>query len=89
MERLRLTVGASSGLHARPAAQFVQTAKRFASKIDVFAGERQADAKSILSILTLNVSAGAVIDLRADGDDEGQAITALRALLESGPEVVG
>ena len=86
MERVRLTVGGTAGLHARPAAQFVQSAKRFVSKIDVIAGERHADAKSILSILTLNIGAGAVIDLCADGADERLAISALRALIESGSE---
>ena len=85
MERVRLIVGGTSGLHARPAAEFVQSAKRFASKIDVIAGERQADAKSILGILTLNIGAGAVIDLCAEGDDERHAISVLRELLESGP----
>lgn len=84
MERVRLTVSGTSGLHARPAAQFAQAAKRFASKIDVIAGERRADAKSILSILLLNVRAGAVIDLCAEGDDERQAISALRDMLEAG-----
>ena len=48
MEGVRHTVGGTAALHVRAAAQFVHAAKRFASMIELIAGERQADAKSIL-----------------------------------------
>jgi phosphotransferase system HPr (HPr) family protein len=46
-------VGPEAGLHARPAAQFVKTAKGFSSDIVVIKGEKQANAKSSLKIMTL------------------------------------
>ena len=56
-------------LHARPAAHFVRTALGFRSRIEVCAGERAADAKSLLSVLALGAKAGTTLRLRADGDD--------------------
>jgi phosphocarrier protein HPr len=64
-------------LHARPAADFVRTAMRFQSRIDVGAGEREADAKSLLSVLALGARGGTPLRLRADGDDAAVALETL------------
>ena len=64
-------------LHARPAAQFVRTALGFRSRIEVLAGERAADAKSLLSVLALGATAGTTLRLRADGDDGPVAVETL------------
>jgi phosphotransferase system HPr (HPr) family protein len=64
-------------LHARPAANFVRTAMRFSAKVWVAAGEREADAKSLLSVLALGARRGTSIRLRADGEDAAAAIAAL------------
>ena len=64
-------------LHARPAAQFVRTALGFRAKVVVAAGEREADAKSLLSVLALGAKAGTTLRLRADGDDGPVAVEAL------------
>jgi phosphocarrier protein HPr len=81
MPEITLTVHHEVGLHARPASQFVQTAKQFASDITVAHGEREANAKSILGVLTLGANRGAVITVRADGEDADQALAALDALV--------
>jgi phosphotransferase system HPr (HPr) family protein len=82
MPEITLTVHHEVGLHARPAAEFVKTAKQFGSAIKVTHGEREANAKSILSVLTLGVDQGAVITLHAEGEDANQALEALQALVE-------
>jgi phosphotransferase system HPr (HPr) family protein len=64
-------------LHARPAATFVRTALGFSSRIEVCAGERAADAKSLLSVLALGAKAGTTLRLRADGDDGPAALETL------------
>jgi phosphotransferase system HPr (HPr) family protein len=64
-------------LHARPAANFVRTAMRFTAKVFVCAGEKEADAKSLLSVLALGARRGTIIRLRAEGDDAAAAIAAL------------
>lgn len=64
-------------LHARPAANFVRTAMGFDASIFVAAGEREADAKSLLAILALGATGGTTLRLRADGDDAEGAVEAL------------
>jgi len=81
--QVTLTLHHPMGLHARPAALFVRTAQRFESGIRVQHGERQADAKSIVSILTLGAGQGAVITVTARGSDAREAVAALSSLVES------
>ena len=83
MPEITLTVCNTVGLHARPLALFVQTAKRFNCDAKVTHGEREANAKSILELLTLGAEQGAVITVRAEGKDADQALAALGALIES------
>jgi phosphotransferase system HPr (HPr) family protein len=68
-------------LHARPAAELVRTAMRFSSKLWVAAGEREVDAKSLLSILALGAKRGTSLRLRAEGEDAVSALEALGATL--------
>lgn len=68
-------------LHARPAASFVKTAMRFSAKVWVAAGEKEADAKSLLSVLSLGARRGTSVRLRAEGEDAGAAVETLAATL--------
>lgn len=81
--RATIEVNNESGLHARPAALFVETAKRFSSNIAVFHGERKANAKSITSLLLLGINKGTTIEIEADGPDEAEAVKALQELFSS------
>ncbi len=86
MQSVTLTLTNRIGLHARPAALFVQTAAQFQSTITVRSVTRNVgpvNAKSILSVLTLGAEQGHVLEITAEGPDEAEAITALRALVES------
>jgi phosphocarrier protein len=86
MVETTLTVKHKLGLHARPAALFVQTASKFGSKIKVTNLTRQnkvADAKSILGVLTIGVAQNHTITLSADGPDEAEAIASLTDLIEN------
>ncbi|MFN8457484.1 MAG: HPr family phosphocarrier protein [Anaerolineae bacterium] len=74
------------GLHARPAALFVQTAAKFKAKIKVRNATRGTpfvEAKSILSVLGLGVAKGHQIDLTAEGEDEQAALETMAHLIES------
>jgi phosphotransferase system HPr (HPr) family protein len=77
MPEIRMTVVDESGLHARPAARFVQAASRFASRIVIRNGEREADAKSLISLLGLAVRLSSVITVAAEGSDAEAALTSL------------
>jgi phosphotransferase system HPr (HPr) family protein len=75
-ERL-VSLPAGVDLHARPAAQFVRTAMGFTSRIAVAAGDREVDAKSLLSVLSLGAKGGSALRLRADGEDAPVALETL------------
>lgn len=78
-----LIINHEVGLHARPASLFVQTAAKFTSDISVSHGDRSANAKSILTVLTLGAQKGAEITIKAEGDDAADALTALEQLVEN------
>jgi phosphotransferase system HPr (HPr) family protein len=85
METLQTVVKHEVGLHARPAAKFVETASGFESEINVKNAtddKGPVNAKSILSILTLGVQQNTTIEIEADGPDEQEAIAALKALID-------
>ena len=71
------------GLHARAAAKLVHTAARFKSDIKVRKGDEEVDGKSILGILLLAAGRGAVITVRADGEDEREALDAIEKLIDA------
>lgn len=80
LERI-VKVGSKTGLHARPAAIFVQNAKEFQSKVSLSKNEKTVNAKSILSVLTLGVELGDQVVLKVEGDDAESAIDKLATLL--------
>ena len=81
MAEIQLFVIDPSGLHARPAARFVQAASRFASRIVIRKDGREADAKSLIALLGLTIRPSSAITLAADGPDADEALAALAAEL--------
>ena len=80
---LRLTIRNPHGLHARPAARFVQTASGFEAKIEVrnlTSGRGPADASSLNAVATLGAAVGHEIEVAAGGPQAAVAIAAIRAL---------
>ena len=77
-------VVAAVALHARPASGVVAAAGRFQSDVTLVNGDREANAKSILSVLGLDVAAGAQILVRAEGADADAALDALEAAIAGG-----
>ncbi len=82
MREITLEIKNRVGLHARPAALFVQTASRFKSDIIVRKDQIRANAKSILNVLTLGAGQGSVITLSAEGEDADVALEALEDLIK-------
>jgi phosphocarrier protein len=91
MPERRATVAAPEGLHARPAARFVQAVTAAGAAVTIArpgAGE-PADARSILAVLALDVRQGEEVVLRADGPDAAAALDRLAALLAGAGPAVG
>jgi len=70
-----------TGLHVRAAGAFVDTAQKFSSDIRVVKGDREADGKSIIQLLTLGAEFNASLLLVAEGDDAPEAVTRLEQLV--------
>ncbi|MCX5714560.1 MAG: HPr family phosphocarrier protein [Candidatus Omnitrophica bacterium] len=78
-----LVVKNKQGLHARPAALFVQVANKFESQITVRRENEEVNGKSIMGILMLGAEKGSVIIVEADGNDAQLAVDELGKLIES------
>ncbi|MDR1532668.1 MAG: HPr family phosphocarrier protein [Clostridiales bacterium] len=74
-------VSIASGLEARPAALFVQTAGKFASNIRIRVNEKEANAKSIMGVISLGALVGHELEIIVDGNDEEQALLELQQFL--------
>jgi multiphosphoryl transfer protein len=86
-EELRIAVPNKLGLHARPAARFVETASRFDATVtvaDETTGRGPADARSLSALITLGAHQGHEILVRAAGPEASQALAALRELAADG-----
>ncbi|MFP3042095.1 HPr family phosphocarrier protein [Treponema primitia] len=72
-----ITIQNRAGIHARPSAMLVQTAKDFKANIYLEKGNDRINGKSIMGILTLGASYGTEIKVIAEGEDEQQALEAM------------
>ena len=70
------------GLHARACALFVKTAAKFKSNVWVSRDDLEVNGKSIMGVMMLAAEEGAMIAIRAEGEDEAQAVEALKALVD-------
>jgi len=77
------TVRNGQGLHARPAALFVQIANKFDSRITVRHDDEEVNGKSIMGILMLGAEKGSLIIVEADGSDAEEALAELEKLINS------
>ncbi len=79
--RKKLTVMNKQGLHARPAAVFVQVANKFDAHITVARDNEKVNGKSIMGILMLGAEQGSVIEIEAEGKDAQEAMVELEKLV--------
>jgi phosphocarrier protein len=77
-----VTIQNRAGIHARPSAMLVQTAKDFKSNIYLQKGNDRINGKSIMGILTLGASYGTEIKVIAEGEDEQAALEAMVKLFD-------
>ena len=73
-----ITIQISNGLEARPVAMLVQVASQYESRIQVESGDKHVNAKSIMGMMTLGLTAGEEVVVSANGDDEQTAMDAYK-----------
>ena len=81
MAERTVTIVNRNGVHARPAAEIVKTAGRFASNVTIVRDDLEVNGKSIMGVMMLAAECGSQITLRATGDDADEAVEALAQLV--------
>jgi phosphotransferase system HPr (HPr) family protein len=79
----RVVVSRPAGLHARPSLVIAKTVAQFRSQVQIHCGDRNADARSILELLSLGAGQGKELILSAKGPDEQQVLDALEQCFEN------
>lgn len=77
----KIVIKNKSGLHARPAAVFVQIANKYDSTVTVKKGKLEVNGKSIMGILMLAAGKGSQVTLKIDGEDAERAMIELEMVL--------
>jgi phosphocarrier protein len=78
-----VTIVNKYGLHARPAAEFVKLANRFASEVFIRKEDVEVSGKSIMGVMMLAAECGSTVGIRASGDDAREAVDALAELIRN------
>ncbi|HEY7897162.1 MAG: HPr family phosphocarrier protein [Gemmatimonadales bacterium] len=81
MAERTVTIVNKNGVHARPAAEIVKTAGKFASNVTIVRDDLEVNGKSIMGVMMLAAECGSAIILRATGPDADEAIEALAQLV--------
>ena len=81
MHKREIEIVNKLGLHARASAKLTQTAGRFASDVFIIKGGRRVNAKSIMGVMMLAAGKGTRVEIETSGDDEGEAMEAVAALI--------
>ena len=77
----KLVIKNKQGLHARPAALFVQVANKYESDILVKKGRDEVNGKSIMGLMTLAAEKGSMIRIKIDGPDAKEAMQELERII--------
>ena len=70
------------GIHARPAGLLVKEAKKYESTVTIVKGDRKADARQLMMLMSLGVKCGEAITVEAEGPDEDAAAAGLEKFFE-------
>ena len=82
MREFSFIVKSKNGIHARPAGKIVGVAKKYKCSIKIYKDEKEADAKRLLSVMSLGATNGARLIFKLDGEDEDNAQKELLKLLQ-------
>lgn len=84
MTKETVIVGLSKDTESRPVAVLVQIASQYSARVYLECTNRRVNAKSIMGMMTLDLSRGEQLVIEADGEDEAAAVEALAEYLRSG-----
>lgn len=79
MVKKTFRITAENGIHARPATTLVNTCMNFKSDLKLTAIRKTVDFKSIMGVMSLGIYSGTTIEVRAEGEDEVEALDAIKS----------
>ena len=83
MKKVTDTLNTEEGIHARPASLLVKEASKYGCEIVILKDGNSYNAKSIMNILSMGASKGDELIITAEGENEEEAVEAIKALIES------
>lgn len=83
MRKFSYTINSENGIHARPAGILVKAVSQFKSDVKIYKGDKEANAKSLFSIMGLGVKDGESVDVEISGEDEDIASENIEKILQN------
>ncbi|MDQ0256466.1 phosphocarrier protein [Evansella vedderi] len=77
-------ITAETGIHARPATQLVNKAGQYESEITLEHKGKSVNLKSIMGVMSLGVSQGAEVTIKAEGPDADEAMAGIEEIMKAG-----
>ena len=84
MVSAKTTIVNEQGMHMRPAQVFVTKMSAFPCEISLISGEKNANGKSIMSLMAACLKKGTDVEIRCNGEREDEALAAALELIASG-----
>ncbi len=82
MTEKEVTITSDAGIHARPAMMLVKEAMKYSCEVFLIRDGMEANGKSIMSVLALAITQGSKLIVRAEGDEENEAVQGIVSLIE-------
>lgn len=83
MTEKAIQINSDAGIHARPAMMLVKEAMKFPCEVFLIKDSVQANGKSIMSVLSLAITKGTRLTIRAEGEDEAEAVESIARLIQT------
>ena len=82
MKEINYTITDPMGIHARPAGMLVKEAKNYESTITIVKGDRRADVRKLMVLMSLGVKCGEEVTVEVEGADEDAAVAGMQKFFE-------
>jgi phosphocarrier protein len=82
IQEKNVSVTNETGLHARPASQFVQMASKYDAETEIVFDGKSVNAKSIMGVMSLGIGKGSQITIKSEGEDSAEAVAELSEFVE-------
>ncbi len=83
MKEFKYVITDPQGIHARPAGELVKVCKSFTSMVQIGKGDKYADAKKLLAIMSLAIKCNHEVAVKIEGEDEENALVGIQAFFKN------